>query len=63
LIFTSKNNTLSGHLAPNFIWDFLCSTYIIFVPSNISQSRKEVENTFMVMFFHMEGLIIEQGVI
>jgi hypothetical protein len=56
-------NTLSGHLASNFIWVFLCSTYIIFVPSNICHSRKEVGNSFVVKFFHREGIIIEQGVI
>jgi hypothetical protein len=66
LIFSEcwQLNTLSGHLAPNFIWGFLCSTHIIFVPSNISHSRKEVRNSFVEMiFFHREGIIIDQGVI
>jgi hypothetical protein len=53
-------NKLSGHPAPNFIWGFLCGTYIIFVPSNISHSRKEVGNSFVVKFFHREVIIIEQ---
>jgi hypothetical protein len=52
-------NTLSGHFSPNFIWGFLCNTHIIFVPSNVSHSRKEMGNSFMVKFFHMEGIIIE----
>jgi hypothetical protein len=65
LIFSEccKLNTLYVHLAENFIWGFLCSTYIIFVPSNISHSRKEVGNSFVVKIFHREGIMIEQGVI
>jgi hypothetical protein len=45
-----KLNTLSGHLAPNFIWVF-------------STAHILVGNSFMVKFFHREGIIIEQGVI
>jgi hypothetical protein len=44
-------NALSGHLAPNLIWGFLCSTHIIFVPFNVSHSRKEIGNDFVVKFF------------
>jgi hypothetical protein len=58
-----KLNTLSGHRAPNFIWGFLCSTYIVFMPSNVNHSRKEMGNSFVVKFFHKEGIIIKQGVI
>jgi hypothetical protein len=56
LIFSEswQLNKLSRYLAPNFIWGFLCSSYIIFVPSNISHSRKEVGNDFMVKFFSQE---------
>jgi hypothetical protein len=39
------------------------AAHIIFGPSNVSHSRKEVGNSFVVKFFHREGLIIEQGVI
>jgi hypothetical protein len=56
-------NILSGHLTPNFIWGFLSNTHIIFVPSNVIHSRKEMENNFVVKFFHMEGIISKQGVI
>jgi hypothetical protein len=38
-------NILSRHYAPNFIWGFLYSTYIIFIPSNVNHSRKEMENS------------------
>jgi hypothetical protein len=37
-------NILSGNLVPNFIWGFLSSTHIIFMPSNVIHSRKEMEN-------------------
>jgi hypothetical protein len=62
LIFSEcwQLNTLSGNLEPNFIWGFLCSTHIIFVPSNVSHSRKEMGNSFVVKFFHRKWIIIEQ---
>jgi hypothetical protein len=56
-------NILSGHLTPNFMWGFLSSTHIIFVPSNIIHSRKEMGNSSVLKFFQREGIIIEQGVI
>jgi hypothetical protein len=34
-----------------------------FVPSNVIHSRKEMEKSSVVKFFHREGRIIEQGVI
>jgi hypothetical protein len=53
LIFSKcwQLNTLSGHIAPNYIWGLLCNTHIIFVRCNISHSRKEVRNSFVVKFF------------
>jgi hypothetical protein len=47
----------------NFIWGCLCSTHIIFMPSNAIHFRKEMENSFVVKVFHREGIIIKQGVI
>jgi hypothetical protein len=56
LIFSEcwQLNTLYEHLETNFIWGFICSTYIIFMPSNTSHSKKEVGNSFVVKFFHRE---------
>jgi hypothetical protein len=44
-------NILYGNLTPNFIWDFFSSTYIIFMPSNVIHSRKEMRKCFVVKFF------------
>jgi hypothetical protein len=65
LIFSEcwKINTLYGHLLVNFIWGFLSSTHIIFVPFNVNHSRKEMRYSFVVKFFHREGIVIEQVVI
>jgi hypothetical protein len=41
---------------------FLAAHILSFVPSNVIHSRKEIGNSFVVKFFHWEGIIIEQGV-
>jgi hypothetical protein len=53
LIFSEcwQLNKIYGHLERNFIWCFLCRTYVMFVPFNVSHSRKEVGNSFVVKFF------------
>jgi hypothetical protein len=62
LIFSEcwQLNKLSGHLAPNFIWGFLCSTHIMLLPSNVNHSRKEMGNSFVVNVFHREEIITEK---